>query len=323
MRERGSRLAWALALGGSIALTSSLALAARQPVPHSGGGGHVGAPAGHGTATRSGVPPHGQANGTAHYGYGGVHVHGGYWGGYWGYPYWGWGWGWGWGWPYYGYYGYPYYGYPYYGGYPYYSYGPPPQPSGPAVIETDVAPKNAQVILDGEAIGNAKDWNGTWDELHIDPGHHTLEFRHAGYRSLVVDLNASPGGFYSFRDTLVAGSGEDRRTVGPPPSSEHGSYGSASGNHPQDATPAHEGATPGIARGLLRVQAAPEDASVYLDGQFLGVGRELAALHGAIPVATGEHRLEVVRPGFAAVTKTVSVGLEGTTDISVSLEPGH
>ena len=46
---------------------------------------------------------------------------------------------------------------------------------------------------------------------------------------------------------------------------------------------------------------------VYLDGDFLGRGDELARLHGALAVAAGYHRLEVVRPGYAPRTLELEV----------------
>src|SRR5262245_41915201 len=170
-----------------------------------------------GTAGRGTVPPRQTANGTARYGYG-------YYGSY-GYPYY----------PYYPYYGY---GYPYwgwygdwwYGGYGGYGYGwayfgvsigakcgptygagsYQPTPTGTGIVETHVSPSKAEGILDGTPTGNAKDFNGTWDELRIEPGHHTITFRKDGYRSLTVEFDASPGGHYVFDQQLAKGEGEDR-----------------------------------------------------------------------------------------------------------------
>ena len=49
--------------------------------------------------------------------------------------------------------------------------------------------------------------------------------------------------------------------------------------------------------GSVRLEIEPDDASVYLDGRFLGTGRELARLRSGLIVDPGEHMLEVVRPG--------------------------
>ncbi len=48
----------------------------------------------------------------------------------------------------------------------------------------------------------------------------------------------------------------------------------------------------------LRLDVSPDDASVYLDGNFLGTARELEQLSAGLVVAPGSHRVEVVRPGY-------------------------
>jgi len=224
-----------------------------------------------------------------------------------------------WGWPYY--YG-PYYGGGYYG--PAYTYdGPPPHPSGPAVVYTDINPKKAQVVLDGQLVGSAKDFSGRWDELKIDPGHHTVTFRQEGYKSLTYEIEAQAGASYHLTETMAAGNGDDHRVIAAP--AEHHAEekpvaAEGNGNAPA-AAPPHDA---GVARGLIRIRVTPEDASVYLDGEFLGMGSELARLHGAIPVATGEHKLEIVRPGYASDVRTVRVGDDGNAaQVEVVLSREH
>lgn len=292
---------------------------AGHAVPHGGGAPRGGVPAhGGGTAYRGTVPGHGTANGTAHWGYG----HGGYYPYYpyygWGYPYWG-GW-----YPYWsvGFYGS--WGYPYYGYYPYGSYGPydntyymsanvPPQT--PATIITRVAPTHAEVLVDGQSVGYAKDYNGRWDELTVPSGRHTVTFKSEGYKTLDVQVDLHPGGRYVFDDTLEPGSGEVHRDLAA--QSESAAEAMPQGGAPAGGAPTVESQ---VAHGRLKISAQPDDAAVYLDGEYLGTAGELSRLHGAIPVATGSHRLEVVRPGFASVTRTVEVSGTETTSFSLSLE---
>src|SRR5262245_64184038 len=159
-----------------------------------------------GVAVRPGSPPV-HVNGHATYGYhGNVVVHG--------HPYHGGHFYGGWYWPYFSYY-WPYYYRPYYYGYGYYGYpyGPPPaspypptydygyDDSGggsaqsapaygpPAQVETDVSPGKAIVRVDGEDVGQAKDYDGRWDQLSVDAGPHTLEFEAEGYKTLRLDIN--------------------------------------------------------------------------------------------------------------------------------------
>ena len=69
-------------------------------------------------------------------------------------------------------------------------------------------------------------------------------------------------------------------------------------------------------RVVLRVH--PDDASVYLDGRFLGTGRELAGLRSGLIVDPGEHRLEVVRPGHQAAERKIEV--ESGREIEIGIE---
>jgi PEGA domain len=321
MTRRGLRFAVAAGLAVAAALVTPASAAERHAVPHGSGSAssHREAPPRSTGAVRHAVPPRAHATGTAHYGYDhGYAGHAGYSGYGWGYdPWWGGGWyglGWNgcWGWPcYYGPYGAPFYGY--YGAYgpSYVITGSAPEPDGPAVIETRVSPRDADVYVDGEIAGYAKDYDGRWDELRLDPGKHQIEFRKSGYRSLVVELNARPGAHYDFDESLALGSGEEHRTVGSAPAAEPPAASVA----PAEDLSLHAG----IAKGLLRIRVTPQDSGVYLDGEFLGLAGELSRLHGAVPVATGEHRLEVVRPGYVSEVKTVTVEGQRITQVEIAL----
>lgn len=73
---------------------------------------------------------------------------------------------------------------------------------------------------------------------------------------------------------------------------------------------------PEAARAGLRI--APGDASVYLDGSFMGLASELPA---TLLLEPGDHLLEVVRPGLAS--RQVELRLESgeEIDLDVRLEP--
>jgi hypothetical protein len=67
--------------------------------------------------------------------------------------------------------------------------------------------------------------------------------------------------------------------------------------------------------GDRRLDVRPDDASVYLDDRFLGSARELRTL--ALP--PGPHRVEVVRPGFRTVERTVQVRPDAPATVVVEL----
>jgi hypothetical protein len=180
-------------------------------------------------------------------------------------------------------------------------------PRGPAIVETGVSPSKAEVVLDGDMVGFASDYSGRWDKLSVVPGPHTIAFQEKGYRTLVVAFEARPGATYAFHDVLVPGEGEDRRTL---PAAV--------------AAPPTETLSPipaPSATGRLRVHAEPGDAAVYLDGGYLGLGAELSRIHAALAVATGAHRLEVVRPGYVSAARTIDVGETDLAVVEFTLEP--
>ncbi len=69
-------------------------------------------------------------------------------------------------------------------------------------MDTDVSPEKARVILDGEDIGKADNFDGFPDYLYLTPGEHTIEFRAEGYRALLVRLTAGRGMYYGIDRSL-------------------------------------------------------------------------------------------------------------------------
>lgn len=326
-----------LVLGSALALAPIAAEAAARGGSRGGGQGggakvtrtgtRSAAPAPRvSTATRATAPRGGKqiAHGTATYGHGYGHGHG-YYPDYpyypyyptWGYPYYGdayWGYGSSWslgigfGWPYWGYGGYwaPYAPYPY-------VVAPAAEPVGPAGVEIDVAPRNARVFWNGEDVGRAKEYDGRWDRLRVGAGRQVLEIRADGYKTLRVVLDAEAGRAYRLEYALEKGEGIDPRSQDPAAMPAPGNARAA-----DDAAP---GAP--LDKGFLRLTVKPADAAVYLDGEYFARAEEIARLRGAIPLVVGEHRIEVVRPGFASRTVLVNVDRGATASTTVELERGN
>lgn len=318
------------------ALASPVWAGSRQAVPHSGGhaprasapsrpGGSAArsAPRQGGTAVRrapgGAASARGTASGVARYGYGGYGYGHGYGYGY--YPYYD---------PYYSYWGswwYPWWGVSWYGGCwncygPGYAYAPyygmddgggydaaaeEAASREPARIETKISPSSAAVIVDGEDFGFAGDYDGRWDRLSVSPGKHSVAFREKGYRSLSLTIDARPGAAYVLKDALAKGEGEDSRIVATTAA--------------QDADRAPSPLARPAATGRLRIQAEPQDAAIYLDGEYLGLAAELSRIHGALAVSTGSHRLEAARPGFSTAVKTIDVGETDLAIVELRLDP--
>jgi len=284
---------------------------------HSAGGG-----------SRGGVT---HASGRATYGYGGSRGgyyggrHGGYYGGYYGryygyghygyYPYSYWGWGWPW----------------YYGGYSYarpyyYPVQTVRNATAPAVIQTAVKPKKAELFLDGQPIGQARDYSGSWDVLYVKPGRHEIEFRKDGLMTLHYAVDVQAGAYYAFDEKMQKGEGLDPRSVLEFPERPVARSSAPAQVRPPEKLPEFEAdvrtqpsVDSNLRRGLLRLDVSPPDAAVYLDGEFLAQADELRRLHGALPVAAGNHIVEVVRPGYVSERQQVEVSDGDVAQVAIRL----
>jgi hypothetical protein len=326
MTSKIGRLALAVALVGALSASllpvSASARKSRPSSSSSGGSASAGQRTSAGSATITRGSGSGRASGSATYGYYGRGRWYGYGYGY-GYPY---------GYPY-GYYSQPYYWYLAYPGlfYWYWSYpwlydGWCPYPgsctnpaykvlrysANPGAVETDIKPKKAEVLVDGQLVGEARDYNGNWDLLFLKPGLRSIEFRAPGYMTLTLWVDVASGGYIRIKDKLAEGEGSDPRSMKRPARPEKAA---------EEAKPDEDAFAPdeGLPQGLLRIEASPPDAAIYLDGEFLARAEELARLHGALPVALGRHMIEVVRPGYIAESREVMVEQGEPQKVRISL----
>jgi hypothetical protein len=70
----------------------------------------------------------------------------------------------------------------------------------------------------------------------------------------------------------------------------------------------------------LDLKVTPDNASIYLDGEFLGTAGELSRLERGVAVTPGQHRLEVMAPEHAPRTITVEVPQGERRQVVVDLE---
>lgn len=66
----------------------------------------------------------------------------------------------------------------------------------------------------------------------------------------------------------------------------------------------------------LRLLVRPDDAYVWIDGEFRGTDRGLARL----VLRPGRHQVEVIRPGFRTATREVEVRRGATASLRIELE---
>lgn len=312
---------------------------ARTPVPRSGGSSATGAPAQGGRdRERAG---RGRSGGHS----GGHHHHGyyprSYWGVYYGYPYWWW--------------AGPDYGYPYYYGGGYGSYGRHGGYSEEAAgaLDLDVAPDKTQVFLDGQYLGTVDDFDGWPQYLWLERGTYDLVLYLPGFKTVAKQISVYPGVVIDVGDRLEPGESirpedlpsktherrdarieQDRRRAreveegrGRPGWRDR--YRGDDGREPvreeemdDDESADDRALDDRDEPSRLKIRIEPSDASVYLDGEFVGTGHDLAQRDSGLRVDPGEHKLAVVRPGRRSVERTfrVAAGEEAELDIELPAE---
>lgn len=213
--------------------------------------------------------------------------------------------------------------YPYSPGpYPYYGYGPyRPRDGGPGLggLDLDLKPGDTQIYLDGQLIGTADNYDGWPRYLWLEPGDHHLIFWHQGRRPIVREYTIRPDVVIDVTDRLEPGEATPVEELFPPPTARRDarvernrelrrraeaedadSWRERSARIRRSTSGEEwEGAEGAEGFASLRLEVEPADASVYLDGRFLGTADDLGRLDRGLTVGAGEHTLSVVRPGYA------------------------
>jgi hypothetical protein len=105
------------------------------------------------------------------------------------------------GYPYYG--GYPYaFGGPYYGAYPAYGYpgyGAFVPYAAYGGVRINLPQKDAEVYADGYFVGRVDDFDGTFQQVNLEPGPHHIEVRAPGFEPIAFDVNVEPGRTITYR----------------------------------------------------------------------------------------------------------------------------
>jgi len=205
-----------------------------------------------------------------------------------------------------------------------------------AVVDTDVSPEHARVFLDDKLIGTADNFDGFPDYLYLEPGSYTLEFKLQGYRSETVKIEAAAGKYFPIEMDLTRNPAESPspwydRPEGLPTARVFGPKDRPQAPE-QEAAPdvslrpelRERGAGEGerhVVRALaaLDFRVSPDNASVYLDGEFIGTGRELSRLERGLATTAGPHRVEVMAPGHKPESLEVSVDEGARQQVIVDL----
>jgi hypothetical protein len=198
-----------------------------------------------------------------------------------------------------------------------------------------VDPEDAKVYVDGYYAGKVDDFDGFNQRLYVLRGQHEILLKRDGYRSIRYRVYIVPGETTKIEHDMTKGVGEetlqdltggrvdppeDRYAPDPRRRDERDHEPEVEDAPPpphQGRDDAGLGMSPGVGRGTLALTVQPADASVYVDGEFRGTGRQLRTLE----MAPGMHRVEVVRPGVPTFQREVEIRPGRTENLQAILEP--
>lgn len=196
-----------------------------------------------------------------------------------------------------------------------------------------VKPKRTEVYVDGAYVGTAGKYDGYPGYLWLDAGVHTLTFYKEGYRPFERVFEVRPGLITDVRLEMVrleAGQGQPPPpSVAPPPPATGSPPPSGSVLEPLGpTTESPSGARRGEPildlrgeGGTVRLRIEPAEASIYLDGRFLGTGTEMERLHGGLLVDVGAHAVEVVHPRYLSERINFRMAAGEDLELRIDLDP--
>jgi hypothetical protein len=195
-------------------------------------------------------------------------------------------------------------------------------------LDLNVKPKKTDVWVDGQLVGTSGKFDGFPGYLWLERGSHQLVFYRPGMATEVREVRVLQGTVVKVNLRLVEGESvapeslvkkeygrrrkPARRAAAPVPEV-------IEAERAPEAAPRQMKKTT-VEPGRLILSIEPADASVYLDGRFLGTAQELSKLHAGLLVSAGAHTLEVVRPGFGAERMELEVEADTETSLAIALE---
>lgn len=241
------------------------------------------------------------------------------------------------------YYG-PHFGLSYYGGYGAYGgysdgygYGGSREyPSG--ALDLNVKPKKTGVFLDGQYIGTTGSYDGYPRHLWVEEGYHEVTFYLEGFRTETRRIRVQRGALIDVTFKMQPGEsvrpqerapeidgGADwernrdwRRRSDERYSNRDGEYRIEGDRRAREESDRDSGRDLRAEPGRLRMNIEPGDATIYVDGRFLGTGKELSELHSGLILESGKHTLDVVRPGFDG--ETIDFLLDAGSEIELTVK---
>ena len=214
----------------------------------------------------------------------------------------------------------PYGPYGWYGPYgPYAPYGWYGYDEFTSTIRLEVAPREAEVFVDGYKTGTVDDFDGTFQRLRLRPGGHEVTIYLPGYRTISEQRYFRPGSNDKIRATMEPlGPGETSEPPPQPSPPAADRQTSRPRRYEPEPSPARE-AEPAPARfGTLSLRVLPGDAELIVDGDRFPApaGQDLIAIR----LPEGRHRIEIQKEGYARYVEEILIRRDQTLTLNVSLK---
>jgi len=224
-------------------------------------------------------------------------------------------------------------------------------------LDLDISPGRTQVFVDGERIGIVDNFDGWPQYLWLPKGTYDVAFYLDGFKTLARQVTVYPGVVIDMDDQMEPGQAtlpEDLQTKTHERRDSRIEYerdraeriDRGTWDHRRDSgdwrqraprgersdadrgvlprTPQGDddgrSAAPSGDNGWLRLSVDPDDASVYLDGRFVGTGSELSGMQRGLKVEVGTHHLAIVRPGREPEERDFEVAAGEDINLDIDLE---
>lgn len=186
-------------------------------------------------------------------------------------------------------------------------------------LRLEVAPKAAEVYVDGYFAGNVDDFDGFFQRLHVDSGEHALTLYLEGYETVTQQLFVNAGSSLKIKHEMVRLVDGETSSLPPPPEEiAPGPMHADPAMLASTVRPPQRGRdrTPGQF-GLLVLRIRPVGAQVLIDGEpWSSLGDdETIAIH----LPSGRHELEIRESGYESFHTEVEIRAGRDTKLNVQL----
>jgi hypothetical protein len=193
-------------------------------------------------------------------------------------------------------------------------------------LDLNIKPKSTEVVLDGYYVGTAGDFDGWPRYLWLKDGVHELIFYLEGHETVVREVSVRDSDVVDMNFHMQAG-----LSTPPEQLTRYGSAPSPSSAY-ASTTPAVPSVTPDplpssppqldlrTEAGRVHLRISPGEASVYIDGRFVGIAGELAAIRDGLLMDPGEHTFQAFHPGYASIDGPFVVDRGESKELVIDLE---